>query len=653
MLVAHVLGALLMALQPTLRHFWQLTPGGPKSPPPALAGGTEGSLGRSVPGGSERHSPTPGTHENTEPRPGTSELPQTLVQHESRGGPPRGSHRGTFKLWTDNGNSLCKGRLHEILQVAALHRVDAVALQGTRWKSNGTFRWERWHIVVSGATQVVDGVITAVRQPASTVRASCSLEGRLLETRWTHDTTPMVLLNGYAPTETRPAGERKAFWSALDAAAAAVAARHHLVVAGDFNAHIGTDLANHWVGTDGGTRWNSNGEALHEVATRRQLRVLNTFGGPRATGPTWLKPGSAHGTRIDYVAVRGEHARHAQRVGPLNIPALTASAGYIDHKPVGAQWHLPCLHRRGPRAPPVAGCDRLVVRTAYKAREERVALLDQGRPLAPSALAAKAEAYNNSVAAALRDGTGTDEAPTQAAQAMFPPTAQPRAHWIQHHTWQLMQRRARLWHQCRQVATLGKHAGQGVQLAMVAWRAWAQWQRAHRHARQALAQDRRNSMEHMACAAQQAAQRGDQRTLYHMVRSMQPTPFRAHAGLRRPDGALTSDAREELKEWDDLMQATYGATHGDSEVTPLPPTAEALVTPADTLSALRKRKLGKATPKGVPCNEMIRLAEQALAPHLTHEWNAVAQGGTMPPHWRTTELIWIPKPGGPAKTRGT
>lgn len=655
-MVALVLGALIMALQPTLGHFWQLTPGGPKSPPPAFVGGTEGSLGRSVPGGSERHSPTPGTHESTEPRPDRQVLPQALALRESRGGPPRGNGKGTFKLWTFNVNSLHKGRLHEILKVAQLHRVDAVALQGTRWKSCGTFRWEGWHISVGGATQVVDGVVTAVLSPATVVRTTSHMPGRLLETRWSHGTTPVVLLNGYAPTETRPEAERRDFWRALDCATAGVALRHHLVLAGDFNAHIGTDLANHWVGAVGGTSWNSNGEALYQLATRRQLRVLNTFGTPAATAPTWIKPGSNKGTRIDYIAVRGEHAKHAQKVGPLNIPALHASMGYIDHKPLGAQWHMPCLHRRGPRPVQHAVCDRLLMRAAYSAHEAHVDLIRRGHSLAPTQLAAQAETYNHAVAKALQGGIATDAALTQAATVHFPPKAQPRQHWIQHDTWQLIQVRQQRWRECRLFATLGSAAAQGTSLYFKAWRVRAQWQRAHRRTRQAIARDKRDSLGAMAESAQKAAERGDQRTLYQMVRAMMPKPMRQHEGLRKADGTLTANAREELATWDTFMAETFGATTEPSEVATLPSASGTLVTEPDTLSALRKRKLGKATPKGTPCNEMVRLAEQALTPHLTTEWNAIAQFGTMPEHWRNTELVWIPKPGGtsnnPQRMRG-
>ena len=645
---ALLLGALTMARQTRLEHFWQQPSGGPKSPPPAFAGGTEGSLESSVPGGGERHPRLTGTHESTEPRPGYQATSTARVAPESRGGPAHDRHRGTFKVWSFNVNSLQRGRLHEILDIAGRHRVSAAALQGTRWKSNGSFTWQQWHVVVSAAEQVVDGVLIAVHRPTTPVRATVRLPGRLLEARWQQGSIPVVLLTGYAPTETRSEHERRTFWHTLDRTIAPVAMRHQLVLAGDFNAHIGRGRSNPWVGSDGATQWNSNGEALHDIASRRQLRVLNTFGAPKATAWTWQKPGSKCGTRIDYVAVRGERAKHAQQVGPITIPALTASMGYTDRRPVSAQWHMPCLHRLGPRRCAQPMCDRLLTREAYREHEAQQELRARGHSLALTQRAADAERYSDRVAQALQAGQDADSAMFDAAQAIFPPTAQPRRRWISLDTWHLVKERQAMWKQCVQTGALGRLTEIGVRSALQAWIAWHKWHRTHRMTKRALDKDKRAHLEDSAAVAQRAALRGDQRTVYEMVRQMAPRPLRNLPGLRRGDGALVANAQEELDEWDKVMRQTYEA-HGNMPTEcKLPPTEGTLVTQADTLSALRKRKLGKSTPKGVPCNEMVRLAEHALSPHLTQEWNRIATEGAMPASWRTTELVWIPKPGQPS-----
>ena len=94
------------------------------------------------------------------------------------------------------------------------------------------------------------------------------------------------------------------------------------------------------------------------------------------------------------------------------------------------------------------------------------------------------------------------------------------------------------------------------------------------------------------------------------------------------------------------MQEVYQAREQPpSTPPPLTETQEVTFSQAEVLSALRKRKLGKATPKGAPTNEMVRLAEQSLSGTLRDQWNNVAQRDTMPEEWRTTDLVWTPKPG--------
>ena len=102
----------------------------------------------------------------------------------------------------------------------------------------------------------------------------------------------MVLLAAYAPGDRHPREITHIFWHALQETRKHIRARRHLIAARGFNAHLGTDRPTEWAGATGGPAWNDKGRQLYDMAIRFQLRILNTFGGERATGPPWLKPGS-------------------------------------------------------------------------------------------------------------------------------------------------------------------------------------------------------------------------------------------------------------------------------------------------------------------------------------------------------------------------
>ena len=90
-----------------------------------------------------------------------------------------------------------------------------MALQGTRWKSAGTFQRHGWTITTAEAAGPNDGVLVAVRRTNGAVRASARLAGRILETRWRRKGAPIVFFTCYAPGARRPAADNHHRWRQL------------------------------------------------------------------------------------------------------------------------------------------------------------------------------------------------------------------------------------------------------------------------------------------------------------------------------------------------------------------------------------------------------------------------------------------------------
>ena len=150
------------------------------------------------------------------------------------------------------------------------------------------------------------------------------------------------------------------------------------------------------IGDVGRNQWNLNGDHLYELAATRHLRVVNAFGSESSCAWTWLKPGSDKGTRIDYILIREDHARHATQVGP--VPSWRELVqGHVDRRPIQARWRLPGLHRLGRRAPRLFESDRLTMRTAYGELASHEMALRMGQSEAPTELACRALAYRMAV----------------------------------------------------------------------------------------------------------------------------------------------------------------------------------------------------------------------------------------------------------------
>ena len=103
--------------------------------------------------------------------------------------------------------SLHRGRLHELLKLAAKAQTKVLFLQGTRWTLTGQLRIDDWQVFSAGAAQGFDGVMVCVRSTAC-FRSQVHLAGRLLEVRGVLHGCPVVMISAYAPGDHLP-GLRK------------------------------------------------------------------------------------------------------------------------------------------------------------------------------------------------------------------------------------------------------------------------------------------------------------------------------------------------------------------------------------------------------------------------------------------------------------
>ena len=105
---------------------------------------------------------------------------------------------------------------------------------------------------------------------------------------------------------------------------------------------------------------------------------------------------------------------------------MEASGGKVDHRPVGVQWDLPCLHWFGPRKGAVGAYDPLRVRAACRAVERSRVQERAGQDVELTREAVWAADYQQEVTRLLDAGAPVDTALRAAAAKVSPPAAQPR-----------------------------------------------------------------------------------------------------------------------------------------------------------------------------------------------------------------------------------
>ena len=179
------------------------------------------------------------------------------------------------------------------------------------------------------------------------------------------------------------------------------------------------------------------------------------------------------------------------------------------------------------------------------------------------------------------------------------------------------------------------------------WRLAVQFARASRLLKQQSRHLKRQFYEAQVMQAEQAAQRGDQRSLHLMVRRLSPKQRNLACRLRGEDGHLLS-GQEEMQHILAYSSKTFSAKLDDYPCLPL--TQALVVTAQDITTELRKLGLSKAVPRHIAPSAIWKFCSAELGEVLSQAICAHLQPGS-PAHldedWKNCFIVWIPKPGKP------
>ena len=113
----------------------------------------------------------------------------------------------------------------------------------------------------------------------------------------------ITIIQAYAPTSDYDDVED--FYEQLQEVLDQTPKKDILVVQGDWNAKIGEDAYENWIGTCGrycNTKSNERGLRLLEFASYNELMLANTFGPHKASRrATWHSPNGKYHNQIDYI----------------------------------------------------------------------------------------------------------------------------------------------------------------------------------------------------------------------------------------------------------------------------------------------------------------------------------------------------------------
>ena len=202
------------------------------------------------------------------------------------------------------------GKRHEIVKLMVEKNIEILCVQETRWGGskaygigNGFKMFYHGHdnrrngVGVIVSPELKDKVIEVGRKSDRVMHITVEIESEL----WT-------IVSCYAPQTGCEEEEKMRFWSDLDEVVQTIDRNERLVIAGDFNGHVGGENTGfeevhggHGIGLP-----NPEGIAILDFATAYQLRIVNTMFTKLPNHLVTYNSGNNQ-SQIDFILVRSAH----------------------------------------------------------------------------------------------------------------------------------------------------------------------------------------------------------------------------------------------------------------------------------------------------------------------------------------------------------
>ena len=252
--------------------------------------------------------------------------PDTLCGSRLEGG---GQAKGIdLRVGSANVGTL-RGRYGEVVELAVRRRLDFCCLQETRWRGEGARLFGGCKLYWMGGEEGLAGVGVLVGERwVDKVIEVIRCSARLMVVRVMIGKTVLNLISVYVPQVGRSMNEKEEFYISLGNVLATIRNNEYLVVCGDFNGHVGKEVAG-FEGVHGGFGFGSRnveGEMLLEFADAWNLAVTNTWF-KKDIGRLITYESGGNKTVVDYILIR-----KVERKLVRNVNVIPGEACLQQHK---------------------------------------------------------------------------------------------------------------------------------------------------------------------------------------------------------------------------------------------------------------------------------------------------------------------------------
>ena len=533
---------------------------------------------------------------------------------------------------TFNVRSLKRAKIHQLAAGCKSHNIDLVVIQEHRGRvaSDIEVRAVEEGGLLARTTATargVGGIGIYVAERIKDLVSFSKINERLMMA--TIDANPTItVICAYAPTEDKTDQTKSEFYEALDVAIQAVPKHNLLVVAGDFNARIGSDCRSHSDHHVGQYLYhdetNDNGHRLYQLCNAHDLLVAQSFF-PHRRGRiwTWTHTGGSR-AQLDHILINRKWANSLE-----NCRAYSSVDIASDHRILCARIKVSLRTWHSIKPPPkinwCALADPSIQEQFDSELKNRLAVTEYQNE-------SSAQSDYDHLEKTVRE-TGECILGLKRRGPKLPS-------WVSETTIELLERRDKLLLQTR--AVTNPEAKTKMEL---------EWKRLRIEVNVAFAMDEQLFIDGKLKNIQEAAETGNSTLAWKLIRQISGKGQKPPVRVRSSRNSGGSTRKQLLDEWRNYFQVLLNGKP-TTVLNPPPPAEQNLdiddgeITLAEitlAISALNNNKAPGFDDTIVA--ELLKNAGPTMTNKMHNLCNRVFRGEKPPWQWITSKVVPIPKKG--------
>ena len=507
------------------------------------------------------------------------------------------------------------------------YHLDMLGISECRWTGAGRIKMASGQtIIYSGDEEMHEGGVAIMisQQAVKSLMEWTPVTKRIITARFYSRYRKMTVIQVYAPHNEREEEEKEQFYQELQETVDGCNKNDIVIVMGDLNAKVGNDNTGYerTMGIHGLGVQNENGEKLCEFCQSNGLVITGTlFPHKDIHKATWTSADGRTRNQIDHLMISGKW-----RSSVLDTRVQRGADASSDHYMVKTKIKIRLsTHQKNNKVKPKLDVERL--------RDEKIK-----------------KTFNETVKRKLRENRDETEdvdekweqqrkAYVQSAEEVLGFRKGKSKPWISEDSWKLIDERKKI--NAKIESTWSERVKDRFKEA---------YREKDKEVKRSVRKDKRDWVAEKAERAQNAAENGQQKELYSIVKQLAGQNMRQVSAVKSKDGELLKNKEARLARWKEhfeeiLNRNTPDSPPQDEESTEELDIAVEEPTIEEIKTALRTLRNGKAPGADQITAEMLKSDPEQTSQELKQTFDLIWKDEKIPKKWTKGLICKIPKKG--------